>query len=65
MQHKTDNNGDLAYILFSEGRILYNPITTEYTYEDHLKDHLGSVRVAFEPTTAGNKVPQEEENYLK
>jgi RHS repeat-associated protein len=63
MQHKTGNNGDLAYILFSEGRILYNPATTGYTYEYHLKDHLGSVRVAFEPTSAGNTVTQENAFY--
>jgi RHS repeat-associated protein len=58
-----DNNGDLAYILFPEGRILYNPTTTDYTFEYHLRDHLGSVRVAFEPTANGNTVTQENAYY--
>ena len=37
---------------------MYSPITTEYTYEYHLKDHLGSPRVVFVPTSSGKEVVQ-------
>jgi RHS repeat-associated protein len=40
-----DKNGELEYILFDEGRILHD--NGEFTFEYHLKDHLGSTRVAF------------------
>jgi RHS repeat-associated protein len=52
-----DVNGDLEYILFPEGRILSNNGT--FTFEYHLKDHLGSTRVVFEPSGTTTKVTQE------
>ncbi|MCL2097842.1 MAG: DUF6443 domain-containing protein [Bacteroidales bacterium] len=51
-----DINGDLSYILFPEGRILHD--AGSFTYEYHLKDHLGSTRVAFTPTSSGANVVQ-------
>ena len=51
-----DINGELEYILFPEGRILHD--NGNFTYEYHLRDHLGSTRVVFEPTTGGNEVKQ-------
>ncbi|MDR3339467.1 MAG: RHS repeat-associated core domain-containing protein, partial [Candidatus Symbiothrix sp.] len=56
-----DKNGDLEYVLFSEGRILHD--NGSFTFEYHLKDHLGSTRVAFEPTTSGTSVTQENAYY--
>jgi RHS repeat-associated protein len=38
-------NGELEYILTSEGRVV--PTGSSYNYEYHLKDHLGNTRVAF------------------
>ena len=40
-------NDDLEYIIIPEGRILYEDYDSTFTYECHLRDHLGSVRVAF------------------
>jgi RHS repeat-associated protein len=40
-----DRNGELEYILFDEGRILHD--NGSFTFEYHLRDHLGSTRVAF------------------
>jgi RHS repeat-associated protein len=42
------NAGSLQYIMTSEGRIV--PSGSDYTYEYHLKDHLGNTRVAFNVT---------------
>jgi len=54
-----DMNGDLEYILFSEGRILHNPATNGYSFEYALKDHLGSTRVTFIPNGNTATVTQE------
>jgi RHS repeat-associated protein len=42
-----DINDELDYIIFPEGRIVYNTDDSTFNYEYHLKDHLGSTRVAF------------------
>ncbi len=42
-------DGNLQYQLFSEDRKLYNSDDNTWQYEYHLKDHLGNVRVVFEP----------------
>ena len=56
-----DKNGDLEYILFPEGRILHN--AGSFTYEYHLKDHLGSPRVVFVPSGSTATVMQENAYY--
>jgi hypothetical protein len=55
-----DKNGELEYILFDEGRILHN--NGNFTFECHLKDHLGSTRVAF-LADGTNTVVQENSYY--
>jgi RHS repeat-associated protein len=52
-----DVNDHLEYILFTEGRILHD--AGSFTYEYHLKDHLGSTRVAFVPNGNTATVTQE------
>ncbi len=49
-------NGQLDYILTSEGRIV--PSGGDYLYEYHLKDHLGNTRVAFDVTNNAINVSQ-------
>ncbi len=44
-----DMNDNLDYIVIPEGRILYNADDSTFTFEYHLRDHLGNVRVAFVP----------------
>jgi RHS repeat-associated protein len=56
-----DKNGELEYILFDEGRILRDDDV--FMFEYHLKDHLGSTRVAFVPTASGTEVVQENSYY--
>ena len=56
-----DKNKELEYILFDEGRIVFDD--NNFTFEYHLRDHLGSVRVAFEPITSGKTVVQENAYY--
>jgi RHS repeat-associated protein len=58
-----DINDELDYILFDEGRILYNIDDSTFKFEYHLKDHLGSTRVAFVPTVSGTEVVQENNYY--
>ncbi|MDR2804291.1 MAG: DUF6443 domain-containing protein, partial [Dysgonamonadaceae bacterium] len=58
-----DINDELDYIIFNESRILYNTDDNTFKYEYHLKDHLGSVRVAFVPTTNATDVVQENSYY--
>jgi RHS repeat-associated protein len=58
-----DTNDELEYILFDEGRILYNVDDSTFNYEYHLKDHLGSTRVAFVPQAQGTEVVQENSYY--
>jgi hypothetical protein len=58
-----DTNDELEYILFDEERILYNVDDSTYNYEYHLKDHLGSTRVAFVPAAQGTEVVQENNYY--
>jgi RHS repeat-associated protein len=58
-----DINDELDYILFDEGRILYNIDDSTFNFEYHLKDHLGSTRVAFVPTASGTEVVQENNYY--
>ena len=60
-------DGNLQYQLFSEGRKLYNSDDNTWQYEYHLKDHLGNVRVVFEPERYGsereNTITQENHYY--
>ncbi len=60
-----DKNDNLDYIVIPEGRILYNVDDSTFTFEYHLKDHLGSVRVAFTPppSGAGGPVVLQENTY--
>jgi RHS repeat-associated protein len=58
-----DINDELDYILFNEGRILYNVDDSTFSFEYHLRDHLGSTRVAFVPTTSGTDIVQENAYY--
>jgi RHS repeat-associated protein len=58
-----DINDELDYIIFNEGRILYNIDDNTFKYEYHLKDHLGSTRVAFVPMARGTEVVQENNYY--
>ncbi|NEW81392.1 MAG: hypothetical protein GZ094_03380 [Mariniphaga sp.] len=46
-----DNVQSLKYLLFDEG--LVNKSSGVYSYEYHLKDHLGNTRVAFQPNGSG------------
>ena len=46
-------NKELDYILFSEGRIVNNE--GDFAFEYHLRDHLGSTRVAFTPSFGGGQ----------
>jgi hypothetical protein len=56
-----DVNGDLEYVLFPEGRILHD--AGSFTFEYHLRDHLGSPRVAFVPNGNTATVTQETAYY--
>jgi RHS repeat-associated protein len=60
-----DINDELDYIIFPEGRILHN--NGSYTFEYHLKDHLGSTRVAFtaspDPSKGGEIEVVQENSY--
>jgi RHS repeat-associated protein len=58
-----DINDELDYIIFDEGRILYNIDDSTFNFEYHLRDHLGSTRVAFVPTASGIEVVQENSFY--
>ncbi len=42
-----DINNNLDHIIMPEGRIVYNAYDSTFTFEYHLTDHLGNVRVAF------------------
>jgi RHS repeat-associated protein len=60
-----DINDELDYIVFPEGRILYNADDSTFNFEYHLRDHLGSVRVAFTPPLegAGEAIVVQETSY--
>jgi RHS repeat-associated protein len=58
-----DINDELDYIIFPEGRIIYNTIDSSLNFEYHLRDHLGSTRVAFVPSVQGTEVVQENSYY--
>jgi len=45
------NDKSLKYLLFDEGMV--NKSSGVYSYEYHLKDHLGNTRVAFQPNGSG------------
>lgn len=40
-------NGNPAYVVYDEGRVVYTNNSRTYFAEAYLKDHLGNVRVAF------------------
>ncbi|NEW84805.1 MAG: hypothetical protein GZ094_20890, partial [Mariniphaga sp.] len=56
-----DNAKSLKYLLFDEG--LVNKSSGVYSYEYHLKDHLGNTRVAFQPNGSGTTTTQVAEYY--
>ncbi|MDR1584101.1 MAG: RHS repeat-associated core domain-containing protein [Prevotellaceae bacterium] len=58
-----DINDELDYIIFPEGRIIYNATDSSFNFEYHLKDHLGSTRVAFVLTASGTEVVQKNSYY--
>ncbi len=45
-------NGNLSYILMPEGRLL--PNGNSFSYEYHLKDHLGNTRATYIADSKGN-----------
>ena len=55
------NDKSLNYLLFEEG--LVNKSSVAYTYEYHLKDHLGNTRVAFQPNGGSTTTTQVAEYY--
>lgn len=59
-------SGDqINFIQTSEGRILRSPSNGQYSYEYHLKDHQGNVRVGFDkdPSTGKARIIQEDSYY--
>jgi RHS repeat-associated protein len=58
-----DINDELDYIIFNEGRILYNVDDSSFNFEYHLRDHLGSTRVAFVPAAQSTEIVQENSYY--
>jgi RHS repeat-associated protein len=56
-----NNNKLLDYLIFDEG--LVYKTSTLYAYEYHLKDHLGNVRVTFQPNGTTTTVKQVTEYY--
>ncbi|WP_257668571.1 DUF6443 domain-containing protein [Parapedobacter tibetensis] len=59
-------SGDnISFIQTAQGRILRSASNGQYTYEYHLKDHLGNVRVAFDrnPSTGKARLIQEDSYY--
>ena len=55
------NDKSLNYLLFEEG--LVNNVSGGYSYEYHLKDHLGNTRVTFQPNGSGTTTTQVAEYY--
>ena len=51
-------NGKTAWNSFDEGRIVYSTFDNTYYAENHLKDHLGNVRVAFAFEGSSLKIKQ-------
>ncbi len=51
-------NGKTAWNSFDEGRIVYSTFDNTYYAENHLKDHLGNVRVAFAYEGSSLKIKQ-------
>jgi len=56
-----NNDKSLKFILFEEG--LVNKSSGAFTYEYHLKDHLGNTRVAFQPNGGSTTITQVAEYY--
>jgi len=55
------NDKSLNYLLFDEG--LVNKVSGGYSYEYHLKDHLGNTRVTFQPYGSTTTTTQVAEYY--
>ena len=55
------NDKSLNYLLFEEG--LVNKSTGGFTYEYHLKDHLGNTRISFQPNGSGTTLTQVADYY--
>jgi len=56
-----NNDKLLDYLLFDEG--LVNKTSSVYSYEYHLKDHLGNTRVTFQPNGSTTTTTQVAEYY--
>jgi RHS repeat-associated protein len=56
-----NNDKSLKYLLFDEG--LVNKVSGGYAYEYHLKDHLGTTRVTFQPNGSTTTTTQVAEYY--
>ncbi len=59
------NGDEINFIQTSEGRILRSPSNGQYTYEYHIKDHQGNVRIGFDkdPATGKARTIQEDSYY--
>ena len=55
-----NNDKSLNYLLFDEG--LVTKTSSVYSYEYHLKDHLGNPRVTFQPNGSTTTTTQITEN---
>ena len=55
------NDKSLNYLLFDEGMV--TKTSNLYSYEYHLKDHLGNTRVAFQPNGPTTTTTQVAEYY--
>ncbi len=56
-------DGEPAYVITGEGRLVYNDEQNTWQWEYYLKDHLGNVRTAFRPDSAGRPVVLQENHY--
>ena len=46
-------DGEPAYVITGEGRLVYNDEQNTWQWEYYLKDHLGNIRTAFRPDSTG------------
>ncbi|MDP4210569.1 MAG: RHS repeat-associated core domain-containing protein, partial [Bacteroidota bacterium] len=56
-----NDDKSLNYFAFDEGRV--KKVSSSFSYEYHLKDHLGNTRVAFEPSSSSTNTLQVADYY--
>ncbi len=56
-------DGEPAYILTGEGRLVYDDESRGWQWEYFLKDHLGNTRVTFRTDSSGRAVAVQENHY--